>query len=279
VAAAGALPLLAAGAPAPAFAADKPPSIVAPVEIARRLRRVPVFALVTGEGTPFHTYDKDSAGGFGYFFLSYESATFVLQDAKDAFAKAKEVAAEKRAAASESGEVIEGDGTDDVPDSWGEAQIVALPLDYAMQLSLKKTTGIALNSKNRSFSTFYQVIPSTDDLTDALQIDNGQRFQERGRVPLFSIDGLQLPTGDGSPASPAYMRRKDLLAEWTKQNPTAPEPKIRVRELNEIFRSMLRPGGNDESLRNLVFIPDAESVRKAAECPKTYKLGNIVLTK
>ncbi|KAL7466603.1 hypothetical protein ACHAXS_006903 [Conticribra weissflogii] len=276
--------------PAAASAAEKPPPIVPLVTTAQRLRRVPVFAIVDGNGTPFHTYDKDSAGGFGYFFTSYTSATYVLDDAKKAFEKAKnEQASKVKSTSSGEGGTIGEDGQDDVPDAWGQARIVTLPLDVVMQLSVKKTQSVAQNGKGKKFDTYYQVIPSTEDLNAALRIENGPRYSERGRVPLFYIDGLTIPSPSNEPdgatitMNPVYFRIKDLVSEYQKQNPNATyeeiTPKIKVRELNETFRAMIRPGGKDESVRNMVFVPIPESVEKAKECSRNYKLGEMILTK
>ena len=141
-------------------ATEKPPPIIPLLITAQRLRRVPLFTIVDGNGTPFHTYDKDTAGGFGYFFTSYTSATYVLDDAQKAFAKAKTEAANKKEAGTTEGSIGE-DGQDDVPDAWGQAQIVTLPLDKVLQLSVKKTSSVATNGKGKTFTTYYQVIPST----------------------------------------------------------------------------------------------------------------------
>lgn len=258
----------------PALASDKPPPIVPLLTTARRLRAVPVFAIVDGDGVPFHTYDKESAGGFGYFFTSYRSAEYVLDDARKAFAKAKTDAADKK----ERGSIGE-DGTGDVPDAWGKARIVTLPLDVAMQLSVKKSKSVAQNGKGKSFDTYYQVIPEEADQSAALRIEDGPRYRERGRVPLFYADGLTVPAGEGSTATPVYFRVKDLKAEWTRQHPDEDLFAVRVRELNETFRAMVRPGGTDESVRDLVFVPIPESVEKAKGAGRSYKLGEMILTK
>ncbi|KAL7546064.1 hypothetical protein ACHAWF_012440 [Thalassiosira exigua] len=280
--ASAAVPFLASVAlPRPAFgSSEKPPPIIPLTTTARRLRAVPTFAIVDGEGVPFHTYDKDSAGAFGYFFASYTSAEYVLEDAQKAFAKAKREAAEKKASGAEG--AIGEEGTGDVPDAWGKAQIVTIPLDVAMQLSVKKTQSVAQNGKGKKFSTFYQVIPDTNDLNAALKIENGPRYGERGRVPLFYVDGLTIPSseeGSDGAARPAYFRVADLKAEWKRRHPDADVPTIRVRELNETFRAMIRPGGKDESVRDLVFVPTPESAERAREAGRKYKLGEMILTK
>jgi Tic22-like family len=144
------LPLLLFGPP-PANAAaaatdttttttDVKPSIVPAVEVLQRLRKVPVYAIVDGLGIPFMTYDSESAGANGYFFLDYMNAQGVLEDAKRAYATAKE-------------KQVEG-----VSDTWGDSRIVTLPLDLAMRLTVKQVSNVAQNDK--SFRTIYQVLPS-----------------------------------------------------------------------------------------------------------------------
>jgi hypothetical protein len=268
---------------------NKPPPIIPLLTTAKRLRSVPLFAIVDGTGTPFHTYDKDSAGGFGYFFTSYTSAEYVLDDAKKAYEKAKLEAAEKKNQPQQQQQQEEGtigeDGSTEVPDAWGQAQIVTVPLDIALQLSVKKTSSIAQNAKDKKFNTYYQVIPSTEDLNAALRIENGPRYSERGRVPLFYIDELTLPAAgeegmEDDVVTPVYFRIKDLTAEYMKQHPnTTNIPKIRVRELNETFRAMITPGGKDVSVKNLVFVANPDSVEKARGCTRNYKLGQMILTK
>jgi hypothetical protein len=264
---------------------QKPPPVLPLVTTAERLRVVPTFAIVDGNGVPFHTYDKDSAGGYGYFFTSYRSAEYVLDDARAAYAKAKDA---------EGGEGGEGGGNvDAVPDAWGQARITMVPLDAVMQLSIRKTSSLAQNGKGKRFDTYYQVIPSQEDQNAALKIEDGPRYRERGRVPLFYVDGLTLPPSSSSSSSttmdidpaaarmdPVYFRVQDLKDEWNAQYPELPLPNIRVRELNETFRAMIRPGGKETNLRNLVFVPSKESVKRAKDAyTGGYKLGEMILTK
>ena len=205
----------------------------------------------------------------------------MLDDAKKAYEKAKLEAQQKKEAGDTSGSIGE-DGTGEVPDTWGQARIVTVPLDIAMQLSVKKTQSVAQNAKGKTFSTYYQVIPATEDLNAALRIDSGQRFKERGRVPLFFVDGLTLPSNEEGldRVTPVYFILKDLVKEWKKQYPEATDlPKIQVRELNETFRAMITPGGRDSSVKDLVFVANSESLAKAKECPRSYKLGEMILTK
>jgi hypothetical protein len=303
---------------------NKPPPILPLLTTAKRLHAIPTFAIVDGYGLPFHTYDKDTAGGLGYFFTSYRSAEFVLEDAKVAFAKAKaeerrsnKVADEKREGEAEEEEYANNNiGASEVPDSWGQARIVSIPLDVVMQLTVKKTSSIAQNGQGKRFTTYYQVIPNQDEQNAALRIEDGPRYRERGRVPLFYIDGLQIPfeddendnnnnnnneggSGSGSGSSsmktmmnPVYLHIQDLKDEWQRQHPSSNGsistnmPPIKVRELNETFRAMIRPGGKDVSLSNLIFIPSLDNVSMAkaiiaagGNSNSKYRLGEMILTK
>lgn len=289
----------------------KPPPILPLLTTAKRLHAIPTFAIVDGHGVPFHTYDKDTGGGLGYFFTSYRSAEFVLDDAKAAFAKAKAGERSSNNVEAGGGNVDEKVALNEggaVPDSWGLARIVSIPLDVAIQLTVKKTTtSIAQNGQNKSFNTYYQVIPSQEEVNAALRIEDGPRYRERGRVPLFYIDGLQIPLAvdddntnnnkDGSVVSssgsimmnPVYLHVQDLKDEWQRQHPNndntilSSMPPIKVRELNETFRAMIRPGGKDDSLTNLFFIPSSDNVGKAKAIlsgdNNKYRLGEMILTK
>jgi hypothetical protein len=118
-----------------------------------------------------------------------------------------------------------------------------------------------------------------------LRLENSMRYRQRGRVPLFYVDGFQLPNG----LTPAYFSTKDLRIAWNQQQQQqAQQPllnsQIQVRELSETFRAMIKPGGTEESVRNLVFVPSSDSVQVAAQLRKAqvgevYKIGKIVLTK
>jgi hypothetical protein len=98
--------------------------------------------------------------------------------------------------------------------------------------------------------------------------------------------------------TPAYFSTKDLRIAWNAKNaahgggggeqqqqqPLLLNSQIQVRELSETFRAMIKPGGTDESVRNLVFVPSSDSVQVAAklrqaQVGEVYKIGKIVLTK
>jgi len=136
-------------------------------------------------------------------------------------------------------------------------------------------------------SRFVWIVPHIrqDDLESALRIESGARYSQRGRVPLFYSDDLRLPSGE----VPVYFGIPQLKLEWNKQHPDRPllNKDIRVRELSQTFRAMIQPGGKDESLRDLVFIPTDESVQVARKLRKEqqeaggdiYRLGVCILTR
>ena len=114
------------------------------------------------------------------------------------------------------------------------------------------------------------------------------RYKQRGRVPLFYVDGFVHDDG----MTPVFFSTKDLRLAWnaSEKNRDGKNPilnsQIQVRELSETFRAMIKPGGTDESVKDLVFVPSAESTKTANELRQkqkgsgeVYKIGRIVLTK
>jgi hypothetical protein len=158
------------------------------------------------------------------------------------------------------------------------------------KLSIRKTSSLAQNGKGRRFDTYYQVRPSREDQNAVLRIEDGPRYRERGRVPLFYVDDVSLPSSStltsttgvdvAERVDPVYFRVQDLRDEWDVQYHGLPFPNIRVRELNETFRAMIRPGGKETNLRNLVFVPRKEGVARAKDgYAGGYMLGEMILTK
>ena len=105
-----------------------------------------------------------------------------------------------------------------------------------------------------------------------------------GKVPLFYIDDMTM-TEEGEVISPLYFRKSQCLAEYrrgmTKQNNTSTAssnpPDVKVTELFATITEMIRPGGNDEELKSLRFVPPVDSKSKAEQCRKgenePFRLG------
>ena len=147
-------------------ASKKESSMVAGAEVARRLRGVPTFAIVDGNGVPFATYEKGGASGTGYFFTTIAAAQYVLEDAKKAFQEAR----------------LAGRDTED---SWGDSHTVTVSLAVALQLSVKKRINIAQNGN--SLTTYYQILPGTSELQLAQRLDKNRPASQKEDESLSFI--------------------------------------------------------------------------------------------
>mmetsp|Transcript_1161 Transcript_1161/g.1613 ORF Transcript_1161/g.1613 Transcript_1161/m.1613 type:complete len:363 (-) Transcript_1161:252-1340(-) len=235
--------------PSPSFAAEGggSTSMVDPKEVLMRLRPVPTFCIVDNTGTPYMIIESDNGGGRGYFFTSFSGAMEVLSDAKKG--------------AEEAG----------YPETWEGATIMTVPLDIAMRLSVtpkkrKTQAGIVLDSVS-------DVISSAEGIEDALKFTRSQRYSQKGRVPLFVANELTVAQPDGTVKKPAYFRVNDLREEWNAQYPDGGAvPTIQVIDLLETFTDMVKPGGRNENVKDLIFIPVKEVVEVAKEL-KTKQLA------
>eukprot|EP00586_Coscinodiscus_wailesii_P007003 CAMPEP_0172491112 /NCGR_PEP_ID=MMETSP1066-20121228/21817_1 /TAXON_ID=671091 /ORGANISM="Coscinodiscus wailesii, Strain CCMP2513" /LENGTH=208 /DNA_ID=CAMNT_0013259979 /DNA_START=449 /DNA_END=1075 /DNA_ORIENTATION=- len=182
---------------------------------------------------------SQSREAIGYFFITLAGARDVLADAKKAAAEGN------------------------YPEVWEDARITTVPLDLAMQLTLR--TKPRMGQKDVSLDSICDVIPSADALDDALPLDGTGMYASKGRVPLFYIDGMELPpTSDNGPKRmPVFFSKKQLLKEWSKQNPNnSGLPVVKVRDLYDTYKQLLR---EDPSLSNLVVVPvegTADAIRQ-----------------
>jgi len=219
-------------------------SVVPPKELARRLRRVPTFSIVDDTGKPFMILEGSRPPPIGYFFLNYEAAKFVLEDAIRVAVEAN------------------------YENVWANAKITTVPLDFAMQLSIKKRMRKGQDGLN--LESINDLIPSAADLDDASRIDKSGRYTQKGRVPMFYYEGLTLPPdeatmGNTEPRVPVYFSKVDLVSQWNKQNPGTDPPKLQVLDLIETFQMLIRPGGSDSmGLKNIVFMPNEQSLKTAS---------------
>lgn len=129
------------------------------------------------------------------------------------------------------------------------------------------------------------MIASEEGTADALTFDRSGRYSQKGRVPLFYSKELELPPEEGSTMEkrlPAYFNKKDLISDWGKQFPDKSPPQIEVMDLLETFQAMVIPGGRNEILKNLVFIPTQTAVAEAAEVKSrqgsaTYQMSDMIM--
>ena len=256
-------------APQSAFAAA--PAAAAPAttasskqEILSKLAGIPTFALVNENGIPFVIFDRSTATGTGYFFLTKEIALQALDSAR------------------------RNDSSKGAEQIWDKAQIKVVPLSIALQLSLTKRRRTTVNEedgvRNIQVDTIHLIIPGDDGNKDAQRLDtsrnnNPKKWETKGRVPLFNIkdpvDGHQYYS----------FETNDLINEYKKRNTNDLSliniPPIEVRELvADTFRKAAIAGDWNklEDFVNSIH-PMPESSKNAIELLqmeiKSSKTGNI----
>ena len=256
-------------APQSAFAAA--PAAAAPAttasskqEILSKLAGIPTFALVNENGIPFVIFDRSTATGTGYFFLTKEIALQALDSAR------------------------RNDSSKGAEQIWDKAQIKVVPLSIALQLSLTKRRRTTVNEedgvRNIQVDTIHLIIPGDDGNKDAQRLDtsrnnNPKKWETKGRVPLFNIkdpvDGHQYYS----------FETNDLINEYKKRNTNDLSliniPPIEVRELvADTFRKAAIAGDWNklEDFVNSIH-PIPESSKNAIELLqmeiKSSKTGNI----
>jgi hypothetical protein len=244
--------------------------IVSQSKLASLLKRVPTFAIVDNRGVPYVVVGED-AKLTSYFFIDYYEAKRILDVATSSADKAiqntkKEMKAKKV--------VLSKEDEDELKiNPWRNARITTVPLDLAVSLA----------SKGKLAGAYFRLAPSESDIEDALATDGSDDLPE-GKVPLFYIDDMTM-TEEGEVISPLYFRKSQCLAEYrrgmTKQNNTSTAssnpPDVKVTELFATITEMIRPGGNDEELKSLRFVPPVDSKSKAEQCRKgenePFRLG------
>mmetsp|Transcript_59122 Transcript_59122/g.175748 ORF Transcript_59122/g.175748 Transcript_59122/m.175748 type:complete len:379 (-) Transcript_59122:286-1422(-) len=261
----------AGGAPPVALA----PGLVSPSEVARRLRAIPTFTLVDRRGVPFMVFGED-AKLTAYFFTEYGEAARILKLATASSDGARAEAREefRRTRREEGGPppTKEEENEEVGSNPWREARISTVPLDFAVTLSTRAPRG-----------SYFRVAPSEEDIGDALALDGGKDDLPEGKVPLFYFEDFNVPasaapsigSGDGVPenslseVSPLYFQKSELLAAWKRANPKGKiVPEMKVTELFSVITEMVKPGGDDDELKSLVFVPPADSSSKEKECKR-----------
>ena len=211
--------------------------------VADLIRPIPTFTIVDKKGIPFTVVGED-AKVTGYFFTTYVEASRILQLAKrsadKAIAKAK------------------ADNEKDIGlNPWNNARISTVPLDYAV-------TVVSKSMRTSGGGVYFKIAPAEDDIDDALAV-TGDKDLAEGKVPLFYYEDFTIDDG-GSKKTPLYFREKELEKEWRRANKSKVPPKTSVTELFSLLAELVRPGGSNDELRNLVFVSPIESKSKSQEC-------------
>ncbi|KAL9181146.1 hypothetical protein ACHAXT_009951 [Thalassiosira profunda] len=242
-------------------AAGSDKGIVSQSKLASLLKQIPTFAIVDPKGVPYFVVGED-AKLTSYFFLSYGEAKRILDVAiKSSDNAIKETKKEIKA---KKGKVTKEDEEEIGTNPWKSARIASVPLDLAVSLA----------SKGKLAGAYFRLAPSESDIEDALAVDGTDDLPE-GRVPLFYVEDMTITEG-AETISPLYFNKDQLLADWKRQKGDA-LPTVKVTELLATITEMARPGGTDEELKTLRFVPPTGSKAKAEQCAKgekePFKLG------
>jgi hypothetical protein len=149
-------------------------------------------------------------------------------------------------------------------------------MDIAMRLALQKRERRS-SQKDVSLGSVLELIPTADDRQDGLNIDKFA-FRDQGHVPLFYLEGLE---SDNHKETQMFFEKATLLAEWNRQHPEVPPPKVKVMDLVYVFEASLR-GYTDKLPPNMVFVPSEDALAAVKELksrgPVTpYKLDEMII--
>jgi hypothetical protein len=235
-----------------AAAAEKPEGkegLMTASTVADLIRPIPTFTIVDKNGIPFTVVGED-AKVTGYFFTTYGEAARILELAKKSADKA--IANAKV------------DKEEDVgANPWKNARVSTVPLDYAV-------TVVSKSMRMTGGGVYFKVAPAEDDIDDALAV-TGDKDLSEGKVPLFYYEDFTIDDG-GKQKTPLYFRKEELQKQWRRSNPKEEFPKTAVTELFSLLTELVRPGGTNIELRNVVFVSPKESESKRRDCLK--KGGN-----
>ena len=221
--------------------------LMSTLDVASLLNAVPTFTIVDKKGVPFMVVGED-AKVTGYFFTSYGEAERILRIAKGSADKAI-----KKAKA-------EGKSDEEVGNNpWTMARISTVPLDSAVTL-------VSKSSASFGGGNYFRLAPSEQDIDDALAL-TGQDDLAEGKVPLFYYADFTIDV-NGEKRSPLYFRKSELESAFRRTNRSSDPPPVLVTELLAVLAEMVKPGGTDNDLKTLVFVPPKESERKRIDCER-----------
>lgn len=243
--------------------------MVSQSKLASLLKQIPTFAIVDPRGVPYFVVGED-AKLTSYFFLDYAEAKRILDVAVSSSDKA--IRETKKEIKAKNGGVLTKEDQEEIgTNPWKTARITSVPLDLAVSLA----------SKGKLAGGYFRLAPSVEDIEDALALDGTDDLPE-GRVPLFYVEGMTVSEGA---VEPLYFNKRQLELELRQQKKKqslgdgdkAESADIKVTELFATLTEMVRPGGTDEELKTLQFVPPAGSKSKAEQCKKgetePFRLG------
>lgn len=213
-----------------AWLASMPMVMAAPLsqaEVTERLDAVPVFAIVSQDGTPVLA-NIDQNG------QNIQVATFWLNQ-QEALSTIEQIRQSN-------------------PDVAGQAQVMPLSLGYAFQVA----------EEQQGTDIRFQVLPdaqvSQEALTIARSTSEGANLTEFPGVPLFygeSDQGVLTVEAESGEVVPFFFSQSDLRAALDRaaaENPTASATRIEVTTLEQVVGAMLDPAA-DGDVSKIAFVP------------------------
>jgi len=231
--------------------------LVSTSRVANLLRAVPTFVIVDRKGIPYEVVGED-AKPTAYFFTEYEEASRILKVARQS---ADRSIADSLRERKKKKRPPQRDEEEELVNPWKDARISSVPLDTAVTLVTKS-----------SMSNFFHIAPSESAILDALTITGKDNLAE-GKVPVFYYKDWTTSNAQGDnndKISPVYFRKSELERAY-KSSPEYDDktvPDVQVSELFAVLGEMVKPGGTDEELKTLVFVPPVGSLDRARECAR-----------
>ncbi|NJK62175.1 MAG: chitin deacetylase [Synechococcaceae cyanobacterium SM2_3_1] len=202
-------------------------------EVAERLNIVPVFTVVSKDGTPIlaNVDQEGTTLQVASFWLGQEQATAAITQIQTAN-----------------------------PDIAAEAQVIPVSLGYAYE--------VAEQQRQQSENLVFQVLPRPSDVESAMQIvkANGQTdIEDFPGIPLFygvSAQGILTIERDGVEVVPFFFAQQDLqltLDRAAAENAEVTQAtKIEVTTLEQVVDSMLDSSAAAD-IEKIAFVPSRDS--------------------
>ncbi len=201
-------------------------------EVTERLDAVPVFAIVSQDGTPvLANIDQDGQNvQVATFWLNQQEAMNTIEQIRQSN-----------------------------PDVAGQAQVMPLSLGYAFQVA----------EEQQGTDIRFQVLPdaqiSEEALTLARSTPEGAELTEFPGVPLFygeSDQGVLTVEAEGGEVVPFFFSQVDLQAALERaaaENPAASATRIEVTTLEQVVGAMLDPEA-EEDVTKIAFVPSRSAL-------------------
>ncbi len=241
------LPVHAQEAPAPPAPAEGTGAGLSRSEVAERLNIVPVFTVVSKDGTPIlANVDREGTTlQVASFWLGQEQATEAITQIQTAN-----------------------------PDIAAEAQVIPVSLGYAYE--------VAEQQRQQNENLVFQVLPRPGDVESAMQIvkANGQTdIEDFPGIPLFygvSDQGILTIERDGVEVVPFFFAQQDLqltLDRAAAENPDVTQAtKIEVTTLEQVVDSMMDSTAAAD-IEKIAFVPSRDSLEYVQDLnPDLFKL-------